>query len=689
MKKMTHPRSAFGESQPPELAGVRAVQADAGRLGAAALTPTQGGSASGPAKPAPRLPLGAIHPVVPGETLTDVFWNAVALRGDMVFMREKELGLWLSWSWSETGRAVREVAMGLVSIGFEPGEVASILSNTVVEWVVADFGVLSAGGVANGIYPTDAAPQVEYLCADSRTTVLFVQNEEQLDKALEVRASLPLLRHIVVFDNKGLERFSDPMVLSLASLRERGAAHDAAHPQEFERRCKSRGPKDLAILVYTSGTTGKPKGAMHSHAGLLHIIRSTDAFLPQNASDQRMCFLPLCHIAERVGGEYVGVYTGAVLNFVENPETVPENVREISPTVLLAVPRVWEKFYSAVTLAVSESGALQRWAYRWASGVGEQVADRLLAGQRVGAALKARFALAKLLVLDNVRKLIGIHRARYLVTGAAPISPSLVRWYLSLGVPMLEVWGQTESGGAATAMPVDRIRPGSIGRACGHNAVKVDPATGELLIRGPGMFMGYLNQPEKTAETIDAEGWLHTGDVGTVDDEGFFRITDRMKDIIITAGGKNVTPSEMENELKFSPYITDAVVIGDKRPFLSALIMIDQENVEKYAQDHDVPFSSYASLTRAKEVQALIQGEVDKANRKFARVEQVRAFRLLETQLGAEDEEYDTNDEAQAQLRPEEVLGSDRRHVRVSWSAGQSVCRPDRGGCYDATRPSC
>jgi len=576
---------------------------------------------------------------VPGETLSELFWNAVALRGDTVFMRQKDLGVWRSWTWRDTAQAVRETAMGLAAIGLAPGECVSILSNTVIEWVITDLAVLSAGGVANGIYPTDAASQVQYLCEDSRTGVLFVEDEEQLDKALEARASLPLLRRIVVFDTKGLRQFSDPMVMSLAELREQGAAHDLAYPGEFDRRRGCRAPGDLAILVYTSGTTGRPKGAMHSHAGLLHSLRGLQACFPHSERDERMCFLPLCHIAERVFGEYLGVYSGAVLNFVENPDTVPENVREIAPTVFMAVPRVWEKFYSAVTMAVSEAGRVQQLAYRWAIGVGRGVADRVLAGQRVGMGLKAGFALARWLVLGNVRKLIGVHRARFVVTGAAPISPDLVRWYLALGIPMLELWGQTESGGASTAMPLNRIKPGSIGPACPHNEVKLDPATGELLIRGPNLFMGYLNQPEKTAEAIDAQGWLHTGDVGMADADGYFRITDRMKDIIITAGGKNITPSEIENEMKFSPYITDAVVIGDKRPYLTALVMIDQDNVEKYAQDNDVPFSNYASLTRAKEVRDLIQREIDKVNAKFARVEQVKAFRLLENQLGAEDEE--------------------------------------------------
>ncbi len=577
--------------------------------------------------------------VVAGDTLGRLFCNAVEQRGDQVWLREKQLGIWRAWTWREVGDAVRELTLGLASLGFEPGDTASILSNTVVEWVLADLGILCAGGVANGIYPTDAPAQVHYLCEDSRTRIVFVENEEQLDKLLEVRERLPLLQHIVVFDMEGLQRFQDPMVMSFARLRELGRAHGAVHPGLFEARVDSRRPDDLAILIYTSGTTGRPKGAMHHHRAIIYTIHGYNTLIAQDESDERMCFLPLCHVAERLGGEYFALYTGAKLNFVENPDTVPENVREIAPTVFVAVPRVWEKFYSAVMIALSETSKLQQLVYGWGIGVGKRIAERVLAGQPVPGTLKAQFMLARWLALDNVRKLVGIHRARFLVTGAAPIAPDLIRWYLALGVPMLEVWGQTESGGASTGMPAGRIKPGSIGPACSYNEVKVDPATGELLIRGPNVFMGYLNQPEKTAETIDAEGWLHTGDVGSVDEEGFFRITDRMKDIIITAGGKNVTPSEIENELKFSPYITDAVVIGDQRPYLTVLIMIDQENVEKYAQDHDVPFSNYASLTRAREVQELIQREIDKVNAKFARVEQIKTFRLIETQLTAEDEE--------------------------------------------------
>jgi long-chain acyl-CoA synthetase len=577
--------------------------------------------------------------VMEGDTIPAVFWNAVDKRGPKVWMRQKQLGIWRSWTWDQTAEAVREIACGLMSLGFQAGDTASILSNTVVEWVLADIAVLSCGGVSNGIYPTDAASQVQYLCEDSSTSILFVEDDEQLDKALEVRAALPRLRAIVVFDMEGLRDLKEPGVISLAQLRELGRTYLAQHPDELIQRVWACRPEDLAILVYTSGTTGKPKGAMHSQGGLVYTTRGYNLLASQGEADERMCFLPLCHIAERLGGEYFALYTGSILNFVENPETVPENVREIAPTVFTAVPRVWEKFYSGVMISLKEASPLQQAAYAWGIGVGTEIADKVLAGQPVDSFLKFKFTVARWIALNNVRKLIGIHRARFCYTGAAPISADLIKWYMALGVPMLEVWGMTETCGAATGVPASHMKPGSIGPAATYNEVRLDPATGEILVRGPNVFMGYLNQPQKTAETIDADGWLHTGDVGVMDDEGSFRITDRMKDIIITAGGKNITPSELENELKFSPYVTDAVVIGDKLPYLTVIIMIDQENVEKYAQDNDVPFSNYASLTRSREVQELIQGEIDRINAKFARVEQIKKFFLLETQLSAEDEE--------------------------------------------------
>jgi long-chain acyl-CoA synthetase len=575
---------------------------------------------------------------VPGGTMHEMFWNGARARGERVALRQKQRGIWKSVSWSELADNVREVGLGLVALGLQPGEVVSVLANTRREWLYADLGTLGAGGVSSGVYPTDSSAQVQYLCEDSDTRILFVEDEEQLDKALEARPALPGLRHIVVFDVKGLTDFADAQVLSLDALRELGRTLHARRPSLWEQRMALRGPEDLAILIYTSGTTGRPKGAMLSHRNILHILRGL-AQSPGalNEDDDRIAFLPLCHVAERIVGSYLAIHAGARINFVENPQTVPENVREIQPTAFAAVPRVWEKLYSGVQIAVSEGTRLEKWAYRRAVACGGRVADHVVAGRPVPASLKLAFRFWDRACLVNVRRMMGIDRARVLLTGAAPISPDLVRWYLSLGVPMLEVWGQTECCGVATFMPVERIKPGSIGQAAAYNEVRISDE-GELLVRGDNVFMGYLNQPEKTAETL-ADGWLHTGDVGLVDDEGFYRITDRMKDIIITAGGKNITPSELENQLKFSPYITDAVIIGDQRPYLVALVMIDQENVERFAQERNIPFTNYASLCRAKEVQALIAAELERVNARFARVEQVKAFRLIEQQLTPEDEE--------------------------------------------------
>ncbi|MBU6189340.1 MAG: long-chain fatty acid--CoA ligase [Betaproteobacteria bacterium] len=573
-----------------------------------------------------------------GETIGRKFWHAVQLRGDRIALRQKVLGIWEEQSWRDLGGHARRIAMALAADGVQPGEVAAILANTRREWSYADYGILLAGGVSSGIYPTDAASQVHYLCADCAARVLFVEDDEQLDKVLEVRDRLPLLSRVVVFDMEGLERLDDPMVMSLEAFEARGAAHDEANPDEFERRLASRSPHDLAILIYTSGTTGKPKGAMLSHRNLCSVMERFAPELSADENDDKMAFLPLCHVAERMVGQFLSLETGARLNYVENPETIAENIREIAPSIILCVPRVWEKFYSAVSIRLREATPLQRWAYGVALAIGYRVADRRLAGQPVGAGLLAAFGLARFLVLNNIRKAIGVNRMRWAISGAAPISPELIRWYHALGVPLYEGWGMSETTAGGSLNLPGAIRLGTIGRPQPWAEMKVS-AEGEILIRGDSVFMGYLNQPEKTAEAIDSEGWLHTGDVGTVDADGFFRITDRMKDIIITAGGKNITPSEIENELKFSPYITDAVVIGDRRAFLTALVMIDHENVERFAQELNVPFTNFQSLCRTREVQELIQGEVDRVNAKFARVEQVKKFRLIEHKLTAEDEE--------------------------------------------------
>ena len=575
------------------------------------------------------------------QTVHEMFWQRVVELGDAPMMRQKDLGLWRSYSWNEVATIVSETAAGLVRLGLEPGQTASVLANTSREWVWADLAVLSAGGVCNGIYPTDAAAQVQYLCADSASSYLLVEDDEQLDKFLEIRDSLPGIRKVVVFDMEGLADLNDPQVIGLEALRALGREHLQAHPGLLKQRRASRGAADVAILVYTSGTTGRPKGAMITHANLCAVLSglSSSLFEGMPEGGERVAFLPLCHIAERMIGGYIPIMRRSITNFVENPETVFENLREVQPHVFFAVPRVWEKIYSQVMITLSEAGRFQKLAYGWALAVGSRVAQCLTQGASPGPWLALQHGLANFLVLDNVRRMMGMSRVQMALTGAAPISPDLIRWYRSLGVPLREGWGMTETTAAGTVNPRKAPKAGSIGVPGPGLEMRIAEDTNEILLRGPNVILGYLNQPDKTAEAIDAQGWLHTGDVGRVDDDGYFYITDRMKDIIITAGGKNITPSEWENQLKFSPYVTDAVVIGDKRAFLTAIVMIDQENVERYAQERDIPFSNYASLTRTPEIVALIQSEVDRVNTQFARVEQVKKFFLLDRQLTAEDEE--------------------------------------------------
>jgi long-chain acyl-CoA synthetase len=571
------------------------------------------------------------------DTLPRLFRHVVTERGDAVAMREKDLGVWRSVTWRQYGERARRTGLGLVSLGLRPRDVVSIIADNGPEWLSTDLGTMSVGGVTNGIYTTDSPRQVEYIVNDSGTRFFIAGNDEQLDKILEVRARCPGLVKIIVLDSDGLHGFKDEQVLSFDELLELGARYDHEHPGAWDRLVDVAQPEDLAILVYTSGTTGPPKGAMLSHRNILFQIGYADFIAEPRPGDQQLSFLPLSHVAERTFSVFYPLRTGATVNFAESIDTVPDNIREVAPAVFFAVPRIWEKFYSGVALRMREATRLGRLAYGWALGVGMRVAECRIEGRRPSLPQRLLYRVADLIALDNVKRSMGLHRVRGAATGAAPIAPELIKWFMALGIDMREVYGQTENCGLATAMPPDRIKLGTVGVARSDTEVRLSPQ-GEILLKGPHVFMGYYKNPERTAQTI-VDGWLHTGDVGRIDADGFVTITDRMKDIIITAGGKNVTPSEIENQLKFSPYISDAVVVGDQRKFLSCLVMIDHETVAQFAQDKGVPFTNFASLCRAKEVQDLIWSEIERVNKQFARVETIKRFHLISELLTPEDEE--------------------------------------------------
>ena len=579
----------------------------------------------------------AILKLIDRETLPRYFWGKVLMRGDKIAMRYKHLGIWRSITWTEYGDNVKYTGLGLASLGVKRGDVVAIMAEGAPEWLYSDIGTQAIGGVTNGVYTTDSARQVQYIVSDSNAVVFIAENEEQLDKILEARDRCPSLKKIVVIDNEGLSDFSDSMVIGFDELMQLGREFESKNPDYWQRELAAGKPTDLAILIYTSGTTGAPKGAMISHRNILFQMLNVGNAFDLREGDEQLSFLPLCHIAERSFTAYWQIVAGTVVNFAESPETIVENMQEVQPTVFFAVPRLWEKFYSNLVLRLRDSGRFSQLAYKTALGIGNRIVERKMEGQEPSAFLRAAFWIADVLVLRNLKRMVGLHRSRWLVTSAAPISPDLIRWYHAVGLDLREVYGQTESVGIVTCPRAGELRLGTIGISMPNMQVKLSREN-EILLRGPHVFMGYLNNPSKTAETI-VDGWLHTGDVGAEDNEGWFRITDRMKDIIITAGGKNITPSEIENQLKFSPYISDAVVIGDNRKFLSCLVMIDYDNVVKYAQDRDVPFTNFASLCRTKEVLDLIENEIEKVNKNFARVETIKRFRLIDQQLTAEDDE--------------------------------------------------
>jgi long-chain acyl-CoA synthetase len=571
------------------------------------------------------------------DTLPRLFRHVVRERGDAVALREKHLGIWRPITWRAYGEHARHTGLGLVALGLRPRDVVSVIADNGPEWLYTDLGTMSVAGVTNGIYTTDSPRQVEYIVNDSGTRFFFADNEEQLDKILEVRARCPQLVKIVVYDMEGLHGFRDEQVMPFEALLELGARYEREHPGAWEPMVEIARPDDLAILVYTSGTTGPPKGAMLSHRNILFQLGYADFIADPRPGDQQLSFLPLSHIAERTFTVFYPLRTGATVNFAESIDTVPDNIREVAPAVFFAVPRIWEKFYSGVALRMREATLIGKLAYRWAIGIGTRVAERRIAGRRPSRGLRLLQRVADFLVLDNVKRSLGLHRARGAATGAAPIAPDLIKWYMALGIDMREVYGQTENCGLATAMPHDRIKLGTVGVARPDTEVRLSPE-GEILLKGPHVFLGYYKNPLRTAETV-VDGWLRTGDVGCLDADGFLSITDRMKDIIITAGGKNITPSEIENQLKFSPYITDAVVIGDQRKFLSCLVMLDPDTVAQFAQERNVPFTNFASLCRAKEVQDLIWSEIERVNKQVARVETIKRFHLIEQILTPEDDE--------------------------------------------------
>ncbi|MEN8244114.1 MAG: AMP-binding protein [Thermodesulfobacteriota bacterium] len=565
------------------------------------------------------------------------FKAAVARWGDKVAMRKKEFGLWHDITWNDYDQNVSRVAHGLMALGLKKGDCASIIGDNCPEWVYADIGIQCCGAATAGVYSTNAWQQVEYVVTNSDSKVFFVENEEQLDKWLHFRDNAPLLEKVIVWDTEGLRHFKDPKVMTFDQLLESGEKEMHANPGVLDTRIEEIGPEDLSVLIYTSGTTGPPKGAMLTHKNCVWMGKAITSNNPMYGQDEIMSFLPLCHIFEQLFSILAHFDIGHIVNFIESLDTVTDNMKEISPTVGHAVPRIWEKYYSAIMIRMADATWFKRMVFGYAIKIGKKRASLIMDFKPVPTMLELQYKLVHFAVFRKLKERLGFDRIRVAYSGAAPIAPEILHFFHSIGINLVEGYGQTEGTGVTTTSTIGQVKFGTVGEPLEGVQIKIAD-DGEILVKSPGVFKGYFKNPEATAETI-VEGWLYSGDVGTIDKDGYLTITDRKKDIIVTAGGKNITPQYIENKMKASLYINDAVVIGDKRKFMSCLIIIDEDTVVKFAQDNKVQFSTYRDLTESDEVRALIDKEIKTVNETLSRVERIKKFTILPKKLYEEDGE--------------------------------------------------
>jgi long-chain acyl-CoA synthetase len=556
------------------------------------------------------------------RTIGDLMALAARKHADRVAVRQKRDGAWQSLTYAEVGEIVREIALGLIELGIQPGERVSILCNTRPEWTYADFAISSAGAVVVPIYPTNSPEECEWVAGNSEAVAIICEDASQVAKIAAVRERLPSLRHLIVVDPGG--EVGD--AISLDALRERGRGGDEA---TLEQRMNGVRPEDPFTFIYTSGTTGPPKGCVLSHDNYRSVLNMCETIDVVQEDEVVYLFLPLAH-AFALLVQLLTVDVGSTIAYFggDTRSIVPE-LAEVKPTYLPSVPRIFEKIYTLATGKLSDDDREQ---LRQAVELGVKVRDLEARGEPVPDELREPYEVADERVFRNVRAIFG-GNLRQAVTGAAPIAPEILEFFYAAGVPVLEGYGMTETATVATYSTVEHHRFGTVGRALPGNEIRIGP-DGEVLIKGPNIFGGYYRNDDASFGAI-VDGWLHTGDLGSLDADGYLKITGRKKDIIITAGGKNLTPANLENDMKQSRWVSQAVMHGDRRPYPVMLITLDEEEIAQFAQGRDLP-TDVAELSRHPEVRALIEAELDKANAKYAQVEQVKKVVILDHDLSQE-----------------------------------------------------
>lgn len=568
-------------------------------------------------------------------TLAQMLLQQARTRPAGTAMRQKEYGIWKPLSWQGFYERALSVGLGLRAAGLSDGGHVGVLSENRVEWVLAQMGASLVGGVTVGVYSTSPSNEIAYVLGHADAEVVICEDQEQSDKVLEALAQLPRLKKIVVIEHKGLretQASASGLVISFAELEALGAASpDRAHVDGVLAR---QTLADTALIIYTSGSTGKPKGAMISYANIAAMTPGIIERLHLTPQTSHLSYLPLCHVAEQMLTVFVPMYLGSRVDFGESIRTVQEDLREVAPTMFLGVPRIWEKLHSAISIKMHESGGMRQQLFeaglRACAPFAHKAAHQRSLGERL------QFAFYYALVFRSLQNFIGLRQAKVALTGAAPISQAVVRFFRTMGIPLVEVYGMTESCGIVLGQRLDQVVFGTVGVPTQGVEHRLSDQ-GELQIRGGMVFKGYYKNPEATAGSI-VDGWLHTGDV-VEEKGGVLRIVDRLKDIMITAGGKNLTPSEIENTMKGSPFIKECVVVADARRFVGALIQIDYDAVAQWAESNDVTFTHFRSLVETAAVRELVQTEVGKGNSQLAEVSRVRRFHLLTKELDHDDGE--------------------------------------------------
>ncbi len=573
---------------------------------------------------------------LPESTLPQLLRDRARIDAQRIAIRQKDFGIWKPFTWASYYERASHFGMGLRCIGLGAGGHVGVIAENRIEWVLTQMGTGLVGGVTVGVYPTSPTPEVAYVVGHADIEVMVCEDQEQTDKLLEALPNLPKLRKIIVMETKGLRSFTPEqraMIVTFEEVEQLGAQQGDL--QWIDTALKVQTLNDIGLMIYTSGSTGKPKGAMISYRNIRGVVPGIVQRLHMHAGSTHLSYLPLCHVAEQMLTTFCPIYLGSQVNFGESIRTVQEDLREIAPSMFLGVPRIWEKLHSSISIKMQETGGWRQRLFDRAFAACAPLAEKARSKWTMGERL--RFGSYYWLILRSLQNFIGLREAQVALTGAAPIPPDVVHFFRVIGVPLIEVYGLTESTGMVTGHELNHVQVGTVGIPTVGVTHRIDPVTGEFQIRGDMVFTGYYKNSEATAQTVQ-DGWLHTGDVAR-EENGQLKIVDRLKDIMITAGGKNLTPSEIENTMKGSPYIKECIVVADGRKFVSALIQIDYETVGKWAETQHIAFTHFRSLVEDERVRQLIDGVIARGNARLAQVSQIRKFHLLTKELDHDDGE--------------------------------------------------